>query len=119
VVLGRLLIQYSNSDAPLLVVQGVSTLQNDNTSISWLSEGVQALRLDVPIVASPIVQNLIDGVSLTFNTVNITYVFRAFGNSLAHCIRNISDAGFNLALEGALTNFSSLDAVIEFEEPVT
>jgi hypothetical protein len=41
------------------------------------------------------------------------------GNSLAYCVRNLSDAGFDLMLEGTLTNIGPLDAFIEFEEPVT
>ncbi|KAH9038716.1 hypothetical protein EDB85DRAFT_2072661 [Lactarius pseudohatsudake] len=55
-------------------------------------------------VAPPIVQTLVDGANLTFSAANIT---------------NLSDGGFDLALRGALTNIGPLDALIEFEEPVT
>jgi hypothetical protein len=41
------------------------------------------------------------------------------GNSLTYSVRNLSDAGFDLTLEGTLTNIGPLDAFIEFEEPVT
>ncbi|KAI0063538.1 hypothetical protein BV25DRAFT_1915044 [Artomyces pyxidatus] len=55
-------------------------------------------------VAPPIVQNLVSGANLTFNTANIT---------------NITNEGFDLSLEGALTNIGPLDALISFTEPVT
>ena len=38
---------------------------------------------------------------------------------LIYCTRNISEAGFDLTLQGALTNIGPLDALIEFEEPLT
>ena len=54
-----------------VVAQGVSTVQNDNTDILWLSEGVQALRLNVPFKSlSPInpIQSLnIGSLSLLFS----------------------------------------------------
>lgn len=34
-------------------------------------------------------------------------------------ISNLSDGGFDLVLQGALSNIGPLDALIEFEEPVT
>ncbi|KAI0321180.1 hypothetical protein OF83DRAFT_1280620 [Amylostereum chailletii] len=55
-------------------------------------------------VAPPIVQTLVTGSNLTFNAANIT---------------NISNTGFDLALEGSLTNIGPLDAAISFVEPVT
>ncbi|KZV76329.1 hypothetical protein PENSPDRAFT_747787 [Peniophora sp. CONT] len=55
-------------------------------------------------VAPPIVQTLVDGANLTFNSANIS---------------NIADDGFSLALEGALTNIGPLDALISFPKPVT
>lgn len=33
-------------------------------------------------------------------------------------IRNLSNGGFDLQLQGSLTNIGPLDAFIEFEEPV-
>jgi hypothetical protein len=49
----------------------VSTLQNDNTSISWLSEGLQALRLNVPFKSptpiNPIRSISIGSLSLAFS----------------------------------------------------
>ncbi|KAI0256058.1 hypothetical protein BJV78DRAFT_435519 [Lactifluus subvellereus] len=58
----------------------------------------------IGVVAPPVVQTLMDGANLTFNAANIT---------------NLSDGGFDLALQGALANIGPLDALIEFEEPVT
>ena len=72
-VLGQLFTQYINSETSPVVAQGLSTVQNDNRSISWLSEGVQALRLDVPFKSpSPInpIQSIdlnIGGLSLMFS----------------------------------------------------
>jgi hypothetical protein len=48
-------------------------LQNDNTCISWLSEGVQALALNVPFKSptpiNPIQSISIGSLSLTFSEV--------------------------------------------------
>ncbi|CAL1708136.1 unnamed protein product [Somion occarium] len=54
-------------------------------------------------VAAPIAQHLVDQAELTFSEANIT---------------NISDEGFDLALQGSLTGTGPLDALIEFTEPV-
>jgi hypothetical protein len=70
-VIGQLFTQYINSDTSPVIAQGVSTLQNDNTNISWLSEGVQALRLDVPFKSptpiNPIQSIDIGSLSLAFS----------------------------------------------------
>jgi hypothetical protein len=58
----------------------------------------------ITIVAPPVVQQLVDGSQLAFNEANIT---------------NISDSGFDLALQGSLTNVGPLDALITFVDPVT
>lgn len=51
VVLGDLFTKYLNGDVALVKAQGVSTLQSDGTAISWLSQGLQALKIDVPFRA--------------------------------------------------------------------
>jgi len=70
-VVGQLFTQYINSDTSPVVAQGVSTLQNDNTSISWLSEGLQVLRLNVPFKSptpiNPIQSINIGSLSLAFS----------------------------------------------------
>jgi len=69
-VVGQLFTQYINGDTSPVLAQGVSTLQDDNTSISWLSEGVQALMLNVPFKSStptnPIQSISIGSLSLAF-----------------------------------------------------
>ncbi|KAH9961311.1 hypothetical protein BC827DRAFT_1260505 [Russula dissimulans] len=70
-VVGQLFTQYINSDTSPVVAQGVSTLQNDDTSVSWLSQGLQALRLNVPFKSpapiSPIQSISIGSLSLSFS----------------------------------------------------
>ncbi|KAI0298570.1 hypothetical protein BC826DRAFT_1096594 [Russula brevipes] len=70
-VVGQLFTQYINSDTSLVVAQGVSTLQNDNTTISWLSMGLQALTLNLPFKSptpiSPIRSISIGSMSLAFS----------------------------------------------------
>ncbi|KAI9442265.1 hypothetical protein H4582DRAFT_1809416 [Lactarius indigo] len=71
VAVGRLFTQYINGDTSPVVAQGVSTLQNDNTSIFWLSEGLRALRLNVPFKSptpiNPIRSINIGDLSLAFS----------------------------------------------------
>ncbi|KAG1896026.1 uncharacterized protein F5891DRAFT_1165745 [Suillus fuscotomentosus] len=55
-------------------------------------------------VGGPITQNLVNGATLAFNQANITY---------------ITNEGFQLSLQGSLTNVGPLDALIEFVDPVT
>ncbi|KAI0268735.1 hypothetical protein BC834DRAFT_651204 [Gloeopeniophorella convolvens] len=62
-VVGQLFTQYINGDTSPVQARGVSTLQNDNTSISWLSEGLQALTLNVPF-KSPTPINPIQGIDI-------------------------------------------------------
>ncbi|KAK7064212.1 hypothetical protein R3P38DRAFT_3165227 [Favolaschia claudopus] len=49
-VVSELFTNYLNSISSPVIATGVSTLQNDNSSISWLSSGLQALKLNVPLV---------------------------------------------------------------------
>ncbi|KAJ7209536.1 hypothetical protein GGX14DRAFT_451849 [Mycena pura] len=54
-------------------------------------------------VSGPITQHLVDGAILAFTQVNIT---------------NISEDGFDLSLDGSLTNIGPLDALITFVQPL-
>ncbi|KAJ7594702.1 hypothetical protein C8J56DRAFT_446479 [Mycena floridula] len=59
----QLFTNYINSSPSTVVATGMSTLQADNSSISWLSTGLTALHLDVPF--SPMVPlNPINAVSI-------------------------------------------------------
>jgi len=48
---GQLFTAYLNGDPTPVVARGVSTTQADGTKISWLSEGITALTLQVPLKA--------------------------------------------------------------------
>ncbi|KDQ57731.1 hypothetical protein JAAARDRAFT_69819 [Jaapia argillacea MUCL 33604] len=58
----------------------------------------------IPAVADPITQSLVNNALLTFSEANIT---------------NPSNDGFDLSLQGSLTNIGPLDALITFTEPVS
>ncbi|KAF5389363.1 hypothetical protein D9757_004389 [Collybiopsis confluens] len=49
-VVSELFTNYLNGDNSTVVATGKSTLQSDGTAIPWLSEGLQALHLNVPFV---------------------------------------------------------------------
>ncbi|THH12496.1 hypothetical protein EW146_g7640 [Bondarzewia mesenterica] len=72
-VVSRLFTQYINSESSPVVAAGQSTLQNDNMSISWLSEGLQALKLMVPLKSpnpiNPIQSIDIEDIALAFSEV--------------------------------------------------
>lgn len=87
----------------LVKIDDYSTkLAFNQTNVTALTD--QTALFLIGAVAPPIVQTLVDGANLTFSAANIT---------------NLSEGGFDLALQGALTNIGPLDALIEFEEPVT
>ena len=44
----ELFTQYINGQSSPVIASGESTLQTDNTTISWLSQGLQQLHLNVP-----------------------------------------------------------------------
>lgn len=47
----QLFTNYLNGDTSPVIATGQSTLQTDNSTISWLSQGLQALSLEVPFKA--------------------------------------------------------------------
>lgn len=51
VVVSELFTNYLNGDSSPVIAAGQSTLQSDNTIVSWLSEGLQSLFLTVPFKA--------------------------------------------------------------------
>ena len=50
-VVSELFTNYLNGESSPVIATGQSTLQNDNSSISWLSQGLQSLKLNVPFKA--------------------------------------------------------------------
>lgn len=62
-IVSELFTAYINGDTSPVIAQGLSTLQPDNSTISWLSTGIQALKLTVPF-KSPIPINPIRGITI-------------------------------------------------------
>lgn len=66
----QLFTNYINFESSPVIAAGQSTLQSDGTTISWLSQGLQALQLTVPFKStSPInpIQSIeIGSMALTF-----------------------------------------------------
>ncbi|KAH7926942.1 hypothetical protein BV22DRAFT_1007914 [Leucogyrophana mollusca] len=91
-----------------LAVDSSVKLDDYATDLSFTQNGVTAITDNTALyligaVAAPVAQDLVNGAQLTFTEANIT---------------NISDEGFDLSLQGSLTNVGPLDALIEFVEPV-
>jgi hypothetical protein len=51
VQVSQLFTNYLNGVVSPVIATGVSTLQNDGSTVSWLSSGLQALNLSVPLVS--------------------------------------------------------------------
>lgn len=51
-VMSDLFTRYLNGESSPVFATGRSTLQGDNSSISWLSDGLKSLRLEVPFKSS-------------------------------------------------------------------
>ncbi|TFK75313.1 hypothetical protein BDN72DRAFT_885777, partial [Pluteus cervinus] len=50
-IISELFTNYLNGESSPVIATGQSTLQSDNSTISWLSEGLQSLQLNVPFKA--------------------------------------------------------------------
>ncbi|KIJ67573.1 hypothetical protein HYDPIDRAFT_180379 [Hydnomerulius pinastri MD-312] len=92
-----------------LAVDSSVKLDDYATQLSFLQKGVTAITDETALyligaVAAPVAQDLVNGANLAFTEANIT---------------NISNDGFDLTLQGSLTNVGPLDALIEFVEPAT
>jgi hypothetical protein len=55
VVVSELFTNYLNGQSSPVIATGKSTLQTDNSTISWLSIGLQALSLNVPFKAPGVI----------------------------------------------------------------
>ncbi|KAK0522484.1 hypothetical protein OC834_006266 [Tilletia horrida] len=79
------------------------------TALSFTQKGTPtktddtALRL-IGLVAPPIVQKIVDGTQLSFSLANAT---------------NLTDEGFDVSLQGSVTDSGPFDAFIEFIDPLT
>ncbi|KAG8787307.1 hypothetical protein FRB91_009037 [Serendipita sp. 411] len=70
VKVGKLFTAYLNGEASPVLARGVSTRQSDGTYISWLSDGITALTLEVPLKA-PNAINAIKSISIGY--LNLTF----------------------------------------------
>ncbi|KDQ27871.1 hypothetical protein PLEOSDRAFT_1112748 [Pleurotus ostreatus PC15] len=92
-----------------LAVDTHTKLDDFATDLSFNQANVPAITdrsvlFTIGAVAGPIAQHLVDGSKLQFSEANIT---------------NVSNDGFDLSLQGSLTDAGPLDALISFTEPVT
>ncbi|KAG1742190.1 hypothetical protein EDB19DRAFT_1702736 [Suillus lakei] len=92
-----------------LAVDSSVTLDDYATNLVFNQYGVSAITDKTSLyligaVGGPITQDLVNGATLVFNEANIT---------------DITNEGFQLSLQGSLTNVGPLDALIEFVDPVT
>jgi len=66
-----LFTNYINGDVSTVIATGQSTLQNDGSVIQWLSDGLEALKLQVPLKSSvpikPISAVAIGNMTLNFS----------------------------------------------------
>lgn len=67
---GKLFTAYLNGEAAPVSAKGVSTRQSDGSTISWLSEGISALTLQVPL-KSPTPINPIQSIDIGY--LNLTF----------------------------------------------
>ncbi|KAG2368054.1 hypothetical protein BDR07DRAFT_1391769 [Suillus spraguei] len=92
-----------------LAVDSSVKLDDYATNLAFNQYGVSAITDKTSLyligaVGGPITQDLVNGATLAFNQANIT---------------DITNEGFQLSLQGSLTNVGPLDALIEFVDPVT
>ncbi|KAJ7072466.1 hypothetical protein C8F01DRAFT_1299136 [Mycena amicta] len=104
---GAILSDLKNLKADLAVDSSLK-LDDFATTLSFAQRSVPVKTDETALfligaVAGPIAQHLVDGAILAFAQANIT---------------NISDEGFDLSLQGSLTNVGPLDATITFVEPL-
>ncbi|KAE8213110.1 hypothetical protein CF327_g3310 [Tilletia walkeri] len=113
----------SGKDDPILseilgVLQGLSTdlqistnlaLDEYRTALSFsqsnvpTNTGADAVNI-IGLVGPPVVQNIVDGTELSFSLANLT---------------QLTNNGFEVGLQGSLTNAGPTEAYIEFLDPVT
>ncbi|KAG5646292.1 hypothetical protein DXG03_003889 [Asterophora parasitica] len=105
--LSQLFTNYLNGESSPVVATGQSTLQNDNSTISWLSQGLQSLKLDVPFKAftaiDPIRSVTIGNLGLQFNEKS-PWTPDAESDSVQATLQ--LPFGFNLAIDQIQNEFT-------------
>ncbi|KAG6820875.1 hypothetical protein H0H93_010219 [Arthromyces matolae] len=103
----ELFTSYLNGEGSPVTATGVSTLQADNSSISWLSKGLQSLSLTVPFKApreiNPIRAIAIGNLGLTFDE-NSPWSPSVESNSVQAFMQ--LPFGFNLAIDQIENDFT-------------
>ncbi|KAG6908393.1 hypothetical protein DXG01_004822 [Tephrocybe rancida] len=103
----ELFTNYLNGESSPVIATGMSTLQADNSTISWLSQGLQSLALNVPFKSFTEINPI--------RTINIGYLGLQFDPSTPWTPGAESNAvqatlqlpfGFNLAIDEIQNDFS-------------
>jgi len=81
--IGQLFTAYLNGDTAPVTAKGLSTMQDDGSRISWLSDGITALNLEVPLKAP----NAINAIQ----SISIDYLNLVFTNETAWSPETSSD----------------------------
>ncbi|KAG6857277.1 hypothetical protein H0H87_007110 [Tephrocybe sp. NHM501043] len=106
-VVSELFTNYLNGESSPVIATGVSTLQSDNSSISWLSKGLQSLALNVPFKSfneiNPIRSITIGNLGLDFDE-NAPWTPGAESNSVQAMMQ--LPFGFNMAIDQIQNDFT-------------
>lgn len=105
--LSKLFTNYLNGDSSPVIAAGQSTLQTDNSTISWLTQGLQSLALNVPFKSftpiDPIRSITIANLGLQFNE-NSPWTPNAESNSVQAKLQ--LPFGFNVAIDQIQNEFN-------------
>jgi len=106
-IVSKLFTNYLNSDNSMVIATGQSTLQADNSTISWLSYGLQSLALNVPFIPSnpidPIRSITIGNLGLQFDQ-NSPWTPNAESNSVEAKLQ--LPFGFSVAIDQIQNQFN-------------
>lgn len=89
-------------ESNLTIGQYQNTMQFAQTNVSTATDA-SITRL-IPVVGQPIVQQIVDGAKLAFDTITLS---------------EPTDQGFKVQMVGSITNAGPMDAAIAFPEPLT
>ncbi|KAG6891741.1 hypothetical protein C0992_006161 [Termitomyces sp. T32_za158] len=118
-VVSDLFTNYLNGESSPVEAMGQSTLQNDNSSISWLNQGLQALTLNVPFKAfqtiNPIQSISIGSLGLVFDE-NSPWAPGAKSNSVQASLRQITLDSIKVNVTTALNGLKGLKGLTTIEK---
>ncbi|KAG6854052.1 hypothetical protein C0991_011030 [Blastosporella zonata] len=106
-LVSELFTNYLNGESSPVIATGVSTLQSDNSTISWLSQGLQSLALNVPFKSfnaiNPIQSIDIGNLGLKFDE-NASWTPSADSNSVQAALE--LPFGFSIAIDQIQNDFT-------------